>query len=151
VSRSRGGGRIFEILALACTALFAGAAAYISFVEHPARMSCGTAVALAEFRPSYRRATVMQASLAVAGAATAILAWASNRDMLELVAGLLLGSVVPFTLLLILPTNRRLEEPSLDASPAEAAAPLRRWGRLHAVRTIAGLAAFALLVARLAR
>ena len=142
---------LFEILALACSGLFAGAAAYITFVEHPARMSCGAAVALAEFRPSYRRATVMQASLAVVGAAAAILAWTSNRDVLELFAGLLLGSVVPFTLLVILPTNKKLEEPSLDASPTEAAALLRNWGQLHAVRTIASLAAFALLLARLAR
>ena len=36
--------------------LFAGAAIYISAVEHPARLSCGIELAVREFRPSYRRA-----------------------------------------------------------------------------------------------
>jgi uncharacterized membrane protein len=79
------------------------------------------------------------------------MAWISTRDLGVLAAGLLLGSVIPFTLLVILPTNKKLLDPSLDPSSAEAASLLQRWGRLHAVRTAAGLAAFALLLARLAR
>src|ERR671916_753330 len=42
--------------------LFAGASVYINLVEHPARMQAGTDVALAEFAPSYHRATVTQFS-----------------------------------------------------------------------------------------
>ena len=42
-----------------------GGAIDITFVEHPARVSCGTALALREFAPSYRRATIMQAALAI--------------------------------------------------------------------------------------
>ena len=141
----------FEIVALVCAALFSGAAAYITFVEHPARVSAGPTVALAEFRPSYRRGTVMQASLAALGLVAAVLAWRASRDVGILIAGLLLGSVIPFTLLVILPTNKRLLDPSLEASSPEAAAMLARWGMLHAVRTVVSLAAFALLVSRLAR
>jgi uncharacterized membrane protein len=81
----------------------------------------------------------------------AILAWTASRDVGILIAGLLLGSAIPFTLLVILPTNKRLLDPSLDPSSVEAAALLWLWGRLHAIRTIAGLAAFALLLGRLAR
>jgi uncharacterized membrane protein len=77
-----------------------------------------------------------------------ILAWTASRDAGILIAGLLLGSAIP-TLLVILPTNKRLLGPSLETSSAEAAALLRRWGQLHAFRTIAGLAAFVLLLARL--
>jgi hypothetical protein len=113
----------FEIVALVCAALFAGASAYVTFVEHPARVSCGTSVALAELRPSYRRGPVMQASLAALGLVAAVLAWLASRDVRILIAGLLLGSVIPFTLLVILPTNKRLLDPSLDASSAEASAP----------------------------
>lgn len=36
----------YEFLATLCTALFAGAAMYISLVEHPARMECGTRLAV---------------------------------------------------------------------------------------------------------
>ncbi|HEV8608624.1 MAG TPA: DUF1772 domain-containing protein [Thermoanaerobaculia bacterium] len=141
---------LFEILALASTGLFAGAAAYVTFVEHPARLSCGTAAAIAEFRPSYRRGSVMQASLATLGLVAAVFAGTASRDIRILIAGLLLGSAIPFTLLVILPTNKRLLDPSLNASSAEAAALLSRWGRLHSVRTIAGVLAFALLVFALA-
>jgi uncharacterized membrane protein len=141
----------FETLALACTGLFAGAAAYVTFVEHPARVSVGPSAAVAEFRPSYRRGTVTQASLAAIGSLASVIAWARNGDARDLIAGLLLGSAIPFTLLVILPTNKRLLDPTLDASSAEAATLLQRWGLLHAFRTIAGLAAFVLLLARLIR
>lgn len=88
---------------------------------------------------------------AALGLVAAVLAWTASPDVGILVAGLLLGSAIPFTLLVILPTNKRLLDPSLDASSAEAAALLRRWERLHAVRTIAEFAEFALLLGRLAR
>ncbi len=52
------------IAVLSCT-LFAGAAIYINLVEHPARMSCGTKIAATVWAPSYKRATLMQAPLAI--------------------------------------------------------------------------------------
>jgi len=54
-------------MAALATGLFAGAAIYVSGVEHQARLSCGTALAVREFAPSYKRGTIMQASLAVLG------------------------------------------------------------------------------------
>ena len=65
------------VVAALCAGLFAGAAIYISAVEHPARLSCGTELAVREFAPSYHRATFMQASLAIAGCAAGLWsAWA---------------------------------------------------------------------------
>ena len=60
------------IVAAGCAGLFAGAAIYINAVEHPARLACGTEVAVRQFAPSYHRATVMQASLAVMGCLTGL-------------------------------------------------------------------------------
>ena len=137
---------ILEVVATFCAGLFAGAAAYVSFVEHPARLECGVSLAVREFGPSYRRGAAMQASLAVAGLLAAVAGWLSTRDPRVLAGGALLGSVVPFTLLVILPTNKRLLDPALDAGSAPAAALLARWGLLHAVRTLAGVAAFAILL-----
>ena len=139
----------FLLLAAICAGLFAGASIYINLVEHPARLSCGTALAVTQFAPSYKRATVMQALLAVLGLAAGIGAWAMSRDGWVLVAALALGAVVPFTLLVILPTNRRLLGPTLDPASAEAGALLRRWGRLHAVRSALSAAAFLLFLWRL--
>src|SRR4029077_1925987 len=117
--------------------LFTGAAVYITFVEHPARVSCGSALAVTEFRPSYKRAAVMQASLALIGAVSGIGRWGTEGGLGWLVGGVLLGSVVPFTLLVILPTNNRLLDGSLDKASPEAGTLLARWGRLHAVRSAA--------------
>jgi uncharacterized membrane protein len=140
-----------EAIATLCAGLFAGAAIYINAVEHPARLECGTALAVAEFGPSYRRATVMQASLAAVGLLTGFAAWWWGAGPIVLLAAALLGAVIPFTLLVILPTNKRLLDPSLDRDSAEAVALLSRWARLHAVRSAASTVAFALLVYNLAQ
>jgi uncharacterized membrane protein len=139
-----------ELIATLCAGLFAGAAIYITLVEHPARLECGTALAATEFGPSYRRATFMQASLAAVGFLAALLAWAQGAGPAVLFGGIVLGLVIPFTLIVILPTNKRLLDPTLDRGSPEAAALLERWGRLHAVRTVASAVAFGVLACDLA-
>jgi len=136
---------VAEFIALVAAGLFAGAAIYVTLVEHPARVEGGAAVALAEFRPSYRRGAVMQASLAALGGVAALVAWLKTGHLSVLIAGLLLGGMIPFTLIVILPTNKRLLAPDLDSGRAEAMALLARWGRLHAVRSLAGAVAFLIL------
>ena len=133
-------------LATLATALFTGAAVYISLVEHPARLQCPTAHAVEQWRPSYKRATVMQASLAVAGSLLAMAAWLLGAGLIWLLAGLVLGSVVPFTLLVMWPTNKQLEDPGLDTSSELARSLLVRWGRLHAVRSALSLLALILML-----
>jgi Domain of unknown function (DUF1772) len=142
---------VFELAAVVCTGLFAGAAIYVTLVEHPARLECGTAVAITEFRPSYRRGALMQATLAAAGCLGGVGAWAQGSGPAPLIAGLLLGAVIPFTLIVILPTNKRLLDSALDRDSAEATALLTRWGNLHAARSVAGGAAFVLLALHLLR
>src|SRR5439155_8681167 len=95
--------QIAEFVAVLTCGLFAGAAIYISLVEHPARMECGTEIAATEFGPSYRRAAVMQASLAATGLAASMAAWLTGASVWWLAGGILLGSVIPFTLAVILP------------------------------------------------
>ena len=137
---------VLEALATICAGLFAGAAIYITFVEHPARLECGTELAATEFGPSYRRATVMQASLAAIGLIASVAAWLQSHALPELIGGLLLGAVIPFTLVVILPTNQRLVASDLDRRSRETAALLRHWGQLHAVRSVLSALAFGLLV-----
>jgi hypothetical protein len=139
---------IFLTVAIVACGLFAGAAIYINLVEHPARLSCGTPVAVREFAPSYKRATVQQASLALIGCAAGIVAAWRYSDATILAAAIVFGLVVPFTLVVIAPTNHRLLDPGLDSSSQEAATLLKRWGRLHAVRSVLGTVAVVLLVLR---
>jgi len=140
---------LYELLAVLSTGLFTGAAVYINLVEHPARMSCGTVVAVTEFRPSYKRATVMQASLAALGTLNAVFAWFLGGGLAWLIGGILLGTVIPFTLIVIFPTNRQLLDPNLDKKSDLALRLLTRWGRLHAVRSILSLVAFTIFLSAL--
>jgi uncharacterized membrane protein len=133
-----------KFLTTLCCGLFAGAAIYINLVEHPARIECGTEIAATEFGPSYRRAAVMQASLAATGFVCSILAWLSGEGIWWLVGGILLGSVIPFTFLIIMPVNKQLLDPTLDKESAKVQELLSRWGKLHAVRSI--LSSIALVV-----
>lgn len=81
-------------------------------------MGAGTDIALAQWRPSYKRAAVMQSLLAVVGLLTAVVAFVLGRGKPALVGGLFLISVAPWTLIVIIPTNRRLLDPSRSgASP----------------------------------
>jgi hypothetical protein len=134
-------------VATSATGVFAGAALYISLVEHPARLECGGVIAVTQWAPSYRRATVMQASLALVGSIASIAAAFLGGGAPWLVAGILLLGVVPFTLLVIYPTNERLLDPALDKESPETLVLLTRWGRLHLVRTILSLASFFILAA----
>src|SRR5262249_41632670 len=120
---------IVALVATFAAGLFTGAAIYITFVEHPARMSCGAELAVSEVGPSYKRATGMQATLAIIGAGAGIMQWVTGGGIAWLVSGRVLGAVVPFTLIAILPTNHRLLDPSLDKASPEAEALLARWGR----------------------
>ena len=129
-----------ESIAALSSGLFSGASLYINLVEHPARMQAGTRVALAEFAPSYKRATVTQVSLATAGFLSALVAWRSRSDARWLLGGGLLVSVVPFTALAILPTNKQLLDPETANDPDLSEELLTRWGRLHAVRNVLSLA-----------
>ena len=49
-------------------------------------------------------------------------------------------SVVPFTALAILPTNKKLLDPEAANDLDLAEGLLTRWGRLHAVRSVLSLA-----------
>ena len=142
---------IAELIATLSSGLFTGASIYINLVEHPARMQTGIRPALAEFAPSYHRATVTQVSLAVAGFLSALIAWRFRSDVRWLIGGGLLVSVVPFTALVILPTNKRLLDPATANDLDLAEKLLTRWGRLHAVRSVLSLASlltFLLLLTR---
>jgi hypothetical protein len=136
-----------KLLATLCCGVFFGAALYISLVQHPAALETGYDFAARFFPQMYRRAAVLQASLALVGCAAAIAAWLSDGDRLWLAAAVLLGSAIPFTLVVIKPVNDALIQPG-DVSSVELGALLVRWGYLHWVRTIAsGLAFISCLVA----
>jgi hypothetical protein len=129
-----------EFVATLSAALFAGAALYINVAEHPARMGLETRIAALQWAPSYKRATWLQAPLAILSLLCGVAVWLLGRGWGWLVAAMLVGAVVPFTFLIIMPANHKLLSPDRDLSSPETRELLVRWGRLHAVRTLLSLA-----------
>jgi hypothetical protein len=132
---------LFKFVAMLSTTIFAGAALYVSLVEHPARMRLDTRNAALQWAPSYARATRMQAPLALAGCLAGVGArlWGAGAGWV--VAALLIGAVIPFTFIAIMPTNHALQTPGRDLASVETRDLLERWARLHAVRTVLSSAA----------
>jgi hypothetical protein len=137
---------VLQFLAIFCTALFAGAALYINVAEHPARMLGDAHSALKQWAESYKRATLMQVPLALVRLVTSVAAWLLGASAGWLAAGVLIGAAVPFTLIVIMPTNHKLLATDRDPASAETRALLERWGKLHAVRSVLSLLATVLLL-----
>lgn len=125
----------FQFVAILAALLFTGAAIYINLAEHPARMECGTLLAATVFGPSYRRAAVMQVILALGATIGGVGAWFMGAPRAWLVGAVVIFAVVPFTLIAIMPTNKKLLDPALDRGSPAAHRLLVTWGRLHAVRS----------------
>ncbi len=135
-------GDVAQVVATVAAGLFAGAAIYINVAEHPARLECGVSLAATVFGPSYRRASIMQATLALIGTVAGLLAWRVGAGFPWLIGSTLLFFVVPFTFVAIMGTNKRLLDPGLDPGSQETQVLLVKWGRLHAVRSLAGGVSF---------
>jgi Domain of unknown function (DUF1772) len=133
--------RVLSLVAVLAASLFAGAALYINVAEQPARLTLDTRSAAAQWAPSYMRATWMQAPLALVSLLCGIAVWLMTGRVGWLVAAVLIGLVVAFTLLGIMPTNRSLLLHGRDLGSPDTRALLERWGRLHAVRTALSLVA----------
>ncbi|MEM1200410.1 MAG: DUF1772 domain-containing protein [Pseudomonadota bacterium] len=129
------------LLAICVAAAFAGAAIYINVAEHPARMNLDDAALLSQWKPSYQRGFQMQASLAVIGFLLGLVAWYQTGDMQWGLGAIILVANWPFTLLAIMPINRRLEAMSVQAPEPELRSLLDRWGSLHAIRSAFGAGA----------
>jgi Domain of unknown function (DUF1772) len=128
-------------VALILAAAFAGAAFYVNFAEHPARLALDDKSLLKQWKPSYDAGYTMQASLAAVSAALGLLAAWIVGEWRWIVGAVLIFTNWPYTLFGIMPTNNRLKAIAEIDADSTSRAMLVSWGRLHAVRTALGIAA----------
>lgn len=125
-------------VALIITAAFTGAAIYVSVAEQPARLKLDDRAMLAEWQPSYRRGAAMQGGLAILACLLGLIAWWQTGLAAFLLGAILIILPWPWTVFVMLPTNKKLEA----TAPAEAGAEVRelivKWGRMHLVRLALG-------------
>jgi hypothetical protein len=143
---------VIGLLALMAAAIFFGAAFYVSVVEQAARLTLDDRALLAEWKPSYKRGTAMQAPLALLGFALGMIAWWLRSHPGFLIGAIAMIAPWPWTLFGIKPTNDALMATDPERAGPPSRALIVRWGALHAVRTTLGaIASLALLWACMSR
>ena len=113
-------GWLAEVVALAIASAFAGVAFYVNFAEHPARMTLPAPAALAQWKPSYAKGALMQASLALLGSLAAFAAAYASQDLRWALAGAVLLAAWPYTLFVIMPVNNWLKAAATEGAGDEA-------------------------------
>jgi hypothetical protein len=133
-------------LALIAAALFTGAAVYVNVAEQPARLALDGRALLAEWKPAYARGFAMQASLAIIGFLLGVIAAFSLSELRWLAGSLVLLANWPFTLIVMMPTIKRLMAIEPQNAGPDSRELVKAWGRLHAVRSALGVTATALFL-----
>jgi hypothetical protein len=129
------------LLALTVAAAFAGAAIYVSVAEQPARLCLEDMALLQEWQPSYKRGAAMQASIAVVACVLGVVAWWQTSGFAFLVGAVMIILPWPWTLIVMMPTNRLLEAMDAATFNPQARALIVKWGKLHLVRAMLGVLA----------
>jgi hypothetical protein len=129
------------LVALIIAAVFAGAALYINLAEQPARLALDTKALLSEWKLSYKRGVAMQAPLTVLSCLLGLVAWWQTREWGFVIGAIAMIANVPWTLIVILPTNHVLTATDDAAAGPATRELILRWGKLHAVRTALGFVA----------
>jgi hypothetical protein len=144
-------GTIGAWIAVIATGVFTGGALMQSIVDHPARQSTEPAAAIGQMQATLKFADPYMPILVLLGSASMMVTYyLHNRTWHIVAAALLLFVIIPFTLIFIFPVNKEMLALSGAAHEHPAIRSLmRRWGRLHAVRSALGCAALIVIVFQL--
>jgi hypothetical protein len=135
-------------IALFCCALFAGAATYVSLVEHPTLDEDGTDLADTFVLASHPRPAIFQAAFGIIGSLAAMLAGAAGAALWWLAGGTVLGAAALLQLFEVLPLTRRLAGIEPRSDPKAVAQMIARLAKLRAGLSLAALAALFMLITK---
>ena len=136
---------IFHSTALVLSGLFAGGAMMQTIVDHPARVSADKPCAVSQMQRSLERVDPYMPALATLAAAAGIGSFFTGGTFGDLVAAGLFFAIGIHTFALIIPINKQIMSISpIHGDVAAAHRLMKRWGFLHAFRSMAGTSALIL-------
>ena len=130
---------IAACIGLMLAGAFTGAAFYITFAEQPARLALDERAMLSEWKLAYRRGFVMQATLVLLGFLLGMWAWHVTGKTAFIAGAVTLFANWPWTIFVMLPTNKRLMVTAAERAGPETRRLLEKWNYLHCVRIFLGL------------
>jgi len=133
-------------IALFCCALFAGAATYVSLVEHPAMTEGGAKLASTYLLTSHPRPVIFQTSFGAIGSLTGILAGLAGGFLWWSAGGMVLAAATLLQVFAVMPLSRRVLDMDPRSDPKSAAPVFEKLTQLHAAQSLAGLASLFIFI-----
>jgi hypothetical protein len=135
-------------VALFCCALVAGAAVYVSLVEHPAIAEAGGKLAVGYLLFSQPRPVLYQGAFGVIGGIAGIVAGIAGGDFSRLAGGVMLLVSTLYQLTVVVPATRKVTSLAASDQAAELPRRLARLSRINAVQSLGSLAALLIFILR---
>ncbi|WP_426437409.1 DUF1772 domain-containing protein [Bradyrhizobium genosp. P] len=129
------------LYAFALAAAFLGAAIYIGFVEHPARLKLGAPAMVREWAVSDHRGTMLLTALSLASAVLGFVQYRISGDVRWIVGGLTILTSWPYEYYVLVPVSIWLCAMPPEKGSAPARKLMRDWGLLELGYIPIGLAA----------
>ncbi|HLE65877.1 MAG TPA: hypothetical protein VI730_01905 [Burkholderiales bacterium] len=133
-------------IALFCCALFAGAATYVSLVEHPTMTEGGLKLEGIYLLTSHPRPVVFQTSFGTIGSLSGILAGLAGADLWWSAGGGVLAAATLLQVFAVIPLSRRILDIDPQSDPRNAIPLYETLTKLHAAQSLAGLAALFIFI-----
>ena len=131
--------KIFKFTAKISCALFAGIA-LDTYVQH---YSSGNA--LEQFQHMFKIVAPIQSGLSLIGGISGLTVYFLQKENEYLISGLIMVSLMPYTLIAMMPTNNYLLNFETSKHSEKTFASLRKWKRLHSVRVLMSIGAVSVL------
>jgi uncharacterized membrane protein len=136
---------IMQLLAVIIAGIITGGAWAYTLEIHPALMKARPSSSLDVFSPMFHHANKMQPLLGTVVAIVTLIVSFMTGNWYWFVTALIMQIIGPYTIIVLMPLNRRLMAEDADPNSPALLEDLRRWGGLHLVRTLINTLGFVLL------
>lgn len=127
---------ILIVLILSLMGIQFGVALTASVIIHPILVMIDKIVAIEVFKPFFDKTHILVLILSIFITILALVYSIFTGNLWWVGVSLLLHLNGPYTLLFMMPINKRLMDKNVDAGSEKTAEDLKKWGELHLVRTV---------------